>query len=262
MADPNEGRSSEKLPHFQGVPSTRPASDAEVIVRGMVPSQDQPSADLLGALVESLTEVSSAGYCGQTHIHKAAFIGQELLGVPFGLHWQLHHYGPFSRGVRPGLNRCEEEGTVATHVHPRGLRVMRPVDAPHIPLSIEFQEKLQLLARRLAPMTRDQLEKVATAAWVTRFPDGRDMTVQSRAAQVHKIKPHISTAVAAKAVVYLDDLVERARLELSSAQCPDPTLMRKLATSTSELYPLGGSLEVYRPRLRARIVIEELPRDS
>ncbi len=228
----------------------------------MQTSQYQPSTDLLGALVERFTGVSSGGYCGQTHIHKAAFIGQELLGMPFGLHWQLHHYGPFSRDVRPGLDLCEREGTVATQVHPKGLRITRPVDAPPIALPVEFQEKLQLLAQRLAPMTRDQLEKVATAAWVTRFPGGSDMSVQSRAALVHRLKPHISTAVAVKAVAYLDDLVNRAEPQASSAMCPDSALMRRLAAKTSGLYPSGASLDIYRPRLRARIVIEEVPRDS
>lgn len=227
----------------------------------MPKSQNQSGTDLLGALVESFTNINSGGYCGQTHIHKAAFIAQELLGVPFGLNWELYTYGPFSRGVRPGLDRCEQEGTVVTLAHPKGLRVTRPTNAPHISLPAEFREKVQLVARRLAPMDRNQLEKVATAAWVTRSVEGGDMSVQSRAAQVHDLKPHIDVRIAAKAVAYLDDLISQSGVQSLSAMPADPALMRRLAAETAELYPSGGSLDVYRPRLRARIVVEEIPNE-
>ncbi len=225
-------------------------------------SRSQPSTDLLAALVESFTNASSGGYCGQTHIHKAAFIAQELLGVPFGLEWELYTHGPFSRDVRPGLDHCQQTGTVATLVHPKGLRITRPADAPHAVLPAEFREKIQLVAQRLALMDRDQLEKVATAAWVTRFADGHGMDVQSRAVQVNELKPHIEIGIAAKAVTYLDDLVSRSGVRSSSSMRPDPTLMRRLAGKTAELYPSNGSLDVYRPRLRARIVVDDMPRDS
>jgi hypothetical protein len=110
-------------------------------------------------------------------------------------------------------------------------------------------------------MDRNQLEKVATAAWVTRSVEGGDMSVQSRAAQVHDLKPHIDVRIAAKAVAYLDDLISQSGVQSLSAMPADPALMRRLAAETAELYPSGGSLDVYRPRLRARIVVEEIPNE-
>jgi hypothetical protein len=230
------------------------ASDIGAILEVMSSSDRQRPDELLAALVESFATVSPGGFCGQTHVHKAAFIAQELLGVPLGLNWEMYTYGPFSRDVRPGLARCEQRGMVAVQKHPKGLRIKRPVGAPRVQLPLELREKVQLVARRLAPMDRDQLEKVATAAWVTRSNHERGMSVRARAAAVHEIKPHIDTDVAAKAVEYLDDLISRSTAGAGGVLRPDPELMRRLAARTAELYPPGGSLEVYRPGVNRRQV--------
>jgi len=225
-------------------------------------SSTQQQTELLAALVESFTEASSGGYCGQTHIHKAAFIAQELLGVPFGLKWEMYTYGPFSRDVRPGLARCEQEGMVVMQRHSNGLRIRRAAEAPPSSLPVEFRKKLQLVAQHLAPMDRGQLEKVATAAWVTRSTHGRGSGIESRAVEVHKLKPHIDTEIAEKAVSYVDDLISGSGVGLGTAALPDPVLMRQLAAKTAELYPSGGSLAAYRPGIRARVLIAEIPKGS
>ena len=140
--------------------------------------RERSSIRLLELLVEHLTTVSPSGFCGQTHVHKAAFIAQELLAVPFQFEWELYRYGPFSRDIRPSLEACELEGTVSLLDHPKGTRIVRPEDAPRAEVAAEFQSKLQLLAQRLAPMTRQQLEKVATAAWVSRLPHQRSASAR------------------------------------------------------------------------------------
>jgi hypothetical protein len=236
-----------------------PAEDVRSLahIRLVASGHEQPSVELLGLLVERLTAVSADGFCGQTHIHKAAFIAQELLDVPFGLSWELYRYGPFSRGVRPGLENCKERGTVALQEHPKGVRIVRPAEAPSSRAAAEFQSKLQLLAERLAPMTRPQLEKIATAAWVTRFPNRQPRSVQSRASEMHKLKPHIDVGTAARAVQYLDDFLDEIAKTANETDWPCPDLMRHLADVTRALHPPKGRLEVYRPRLRARTTIED-----
>jgi hypothetical protein len=212
----------------------------------MPESPEHPSVELLGTLVESLTAASRDGFCGQTHIHKAAFVAQELLGVPFGLRWELYRFGPFSREIRPALAVCEKRGAVAIQEHPKGLRVIRPADAPSSQISTEFQAKLQLLSERLAPMTRAQLEKVATAAWVTRS-NPRAKSVGLRAQELHRLKPHIDVHTALRVIRYLDDLLVDINHRTPGVPWPDPELMRRLAVKTRELYPSGSPLGVYWP---------------
>ncbi|MGN6276914.1 MAG: hypothetical protein ACTHNP_13440 [Solirubrobacterales bacterium] len=198
--------------------------------------------------MERLTAASEGGFCGQTHLHKAAFVAQEFLGVPFGLRWEIYRYGPFSREIRPVLAACEKKGTVAIQDHPRGPRVIRPPDAPPSRVSTEFQAKLQLLSERLAPMTRPQLEKVATAAWVTRS-NPHVKSIELRAQEMHRLKPHIDVHTGLRVVRYLDDLLAEINRRSPGAPWPEPELMRRLAEKTRELYPPGSSLGVYRPSM-------------
>ena len=55
---------------------------------------------------------------GGTHIQKAAYLLQELLGVPSGFKFVLYKHGPFSFELRDSLNRLEAWGGIQTEEQP------------------------------------------------------------------------------------------------------------------------------------------------
>jgi hypothetical protein len=167
------------------------------------------------ALVERLVRVDPK--CGETAVHKASFIGQVLLGLPFHLEWRLHKHGPWSPDLLPELERSHESGCLQITKRANGhLRFAVPGDDSRPTFSPETGKKLDLLAGRFAPMRLSQLEIAATAAWATRFSG--DQSIESRAAYMVKLKPHIDAATARRALEYLDSFLR----EVSNLKRPSP----------------------------------------
>ena len=102
----------------------------------------------------------------------------------------------------------------------------------------------------LAPMNRGELERIGTAAWVTRISHGEPGTVESRARRISSMKPHLDLVAATKAVEDLDSFLRGID---THAPWPDPERMKRLAAKTRELHPHLGSLNVHRPRVSIRI---------
>lgn len=163
------------------------------------------AADPFYEVVKAL--VAAAPRAGETLLQKGAFIAQDLLGFPVGLEFELYRHGPYSSGLIERAMRCEAEGKL--RVRPKttgnGYRfelISRRDSGPSHP-------DLQLLARKLSPMSLQQLEVFATAAWATKYPrDG--LSVVDRAHHVHSLKPHIDVDRAIAATVYLDDFLKDA----------------------------------------------------
>lgn len=163
--------------------------------------------DLLVDLVGRLVDFGP--YRDEIAIQKAAFIGQVLLGLPFELEWSLHTYGPYSRDIPRELRRCQETGRIRIRPDRRASRFEPCSAPPRSRPSPSVAAKIDLLAKRLAPMSFKQLEVVAMAAWATRF-SGED-SIAGRAAYVHKLKPHIGLDRAERGLRYLDAMVREAR---------------------------------------------------
>ena len=67
-----------------------------------------------------------------------------------------------------------------------------------------FGDRLDWIADRLGSRGVVELERLATALWVTREM-GDEALVQDRAEAVNELKPHVSVAAAAEAVQEIDD---------------------------------------------------------
>lgn len=168
-------------------------------------------------LVERLVTVSPR--CGETTVQKAAFIGQSVLGLAFGAEWRFHKHGPYSVGLRDELVRCAELGRIRiSSPGGRRMRFATGVGPTHPELTAGTEAKLDLLTRRIGPMSLSQLEVFSTAAWATRCA-GSGACVASRARRVHQKKPHINEDRASRAVDYLDELV-RELLEVPRSTVP------------------------------------------
>jgi len=168
-------------------------------------------AAVLGRVVERVAEKQS--FCGETLLQKSAYFLKELLGVPLSTPFRIYYYGPYSFDLHDRLNWMEALDVVRTEPHEWGAAYK--VGNRYAMLQRQFSKTLarydpaiDWVVRELAPMTVKQLEPVATALFLTR--QSPRASVESRAEQLHAIKPHVSVGAAMVAIRKVDQwLAER-----------------------------------------------------
>lgn len=168
-----------------------------------------------GALVTRLArELRAAGsWCGETHIQKAVYLLQELLGVPTGFLFVLYKHGPFSFELSDELTALRGDQLLTLEVQsPYGPRYARTpltdrLEEAYKPTVDQFEDHLRYVAQVIGNRTVGQLERLATALYVTRRTDlGHDGSVESRAECIHRLKPHVSVVAATEAIEEIDRL--------------------------------------------------------
>jgi hypothetical protein len=152
-------------------------------------------------------------WTGETHLQKATYLLRELCDVPFDFDFILYKHGPFSFELRDELGSMRADRLLEREVQP-------PPYGPRIVVSdrgLELEERfgrtmerygdaLDWVADRLGDRGVMELERLATALWVTReLPDGA--SVADRAAALTAVKPHVSNSDAAEAVREIDDML-------------------------------------------------------
>jgi hypothetical protein len=170
-------------------------------------------AALLTELADKLQNQGS--WCGETHIQKAAYFLVDLLRVPVGLGFILYKHGPFSFELRDELTAMRADGLL--ELRPR--EPYGPTLAPtpgsaafrkRYPVTLTtYQSQLDFVTRTLASKGVAELERLATALYVTRKSPGL-LTIDERAARIHEVKPHVSLDEAKVAVAEIDRLIEQA----------------------------------------------------
>ncbi|MGO8753348.1 MAG: hypothetical protein ACLQNE_46015 [Thermoguttaceae bacterium] len=160
-------------------------------------------------------ELRAAGsWCGETHIQKGVYLLQDLLGVPTDFLFVLYKHGPFSFDLSDELTALRGDQLLALEVQPppygpRYARTQRSdrLEEAYGPTVAAFQDDLRYVSRVIGDRTVAQLERLATALYVTRQTNfGHDGSVQSRAECIHRLKPHVPVAAAAEAVAEIDQL--------------------------------------------------------
>jgi hypothetical protein len=167
----------------------------------------------LAIVAELAARLRRAGsWCGETHIQKAVYLSQELLGVRTGFDFVLYKHGPFSFDLRDTLGQLRSEGVLSLEYrpHPYGPSFRVPEDQlqeieKRFPLTLKrFGNRLDFVAKQLGPFKVSQLEQLATALYVLReLPEAPK---RQRSARLRAIKPHVSEEDAAWAVGLVDDL--------------------------------------------------------
>src|SRR5687768_16813155 len=71
---------------------------------------------LLAVLTEKLRARDS--WAGETHLQKAVYFLQRMLGVPTGFKFTLYKYGPFSFGLRDKLTEMRSSGQLSMVIQP------------------------------------------------------------------------------------------------------------------------------------------------
>jgi hypothetical protein len=154
-------------------------------------------------------------WCGETHLQKAAFVLQELLGADIGYEFILYKHGPFSFEFRDDLALMRADGLLEMVVrHPEyGPSYLTTEFAndflKRFPKTLKtYKAQVKFIATRLAEKNVSELEKVATALFVYKRSNIRSRN--KRAQELVRLKPHISEQEAVLATEEVELLVKEA----------------------------------------------------
>jgi hypothetical protein len=173
-------------------------------------------------ILKLVTELRDAGsWCGETHVQKAAYLMQELMGVPTEYPFILYKHGPFSFDLSDELTsfRADLLLSLRPQQTPYGPRyAVTDLGQTHLQQYARTVARYEAAIRKTAEVIGDQpvgkLERLGTALYVTkRQKEHHDGSVDDRAVYLNKLKPHVPVNLAQKAVEEIDALI--AQLEES-----------------------------------------------
>jgi hypothetical protein len=152
-------------------------------------------------------------WSGETHLQKAAYLLHELGGVPFDFDFILYKHGPFSFELRDELGSMRADRLLEREIQPPpyGPRILvtdrgRELEGRFARTMTRYGASLDWVAERLGDRGVVELERLATALWVTREL-GESAGVDARAARLHQVKPHVGLVAAADAVREIDEIL-------------------------------------------------------
>lgn len=159
---------------------------------------------------------AQGSWSGETHIQKAAYLTHELFSVPFDFEFILYKHGPFSFELRDELGSMEADRLLERQPQPapygpRFLVTERGCDLEErlTQTMSRYAAGLDWTAEQLGSRGVAELERLATALWVTREDEAED--VEERAQALCEIKPHISREDAVAAIEEIDRMILEAR---------------------------------------------------
>lgn len=171
-------------------------------------------AALITKLVERLREKGS--WCGETHIQKAAFFLQDLMNVPLEFDFILYKHGPFSFDLRDELTSLRADELIFLEPQwPYGPRIAITDQSKNIQQLYsktmgKFKDHIVFVAEKLGSKGVADLERLATAFYVTQRAGGED-SVEERSKQLINLKPHVSLEAAKETVKEVDRIIEEAQ---------------------------------------------------
>ena len=166
---------------------------------------------VLAKLIEILRERGS--WCGETHVQKATFFLQELMGVPTEFNFILYKHGPFSFELRDQLTALRADGLVRLEAQFSGTKLVPTERATYVQSlyarTIEqYEPAIEFVAGRLGDKNAGELERLGTAYYVTTRVTGAGASVEERARRITALKPHVSPQQARLAVEAVEGLLE------------------------------------------------------
>jgi len=161
-------------------------------------------------LAISLKENGS--WAGETHLQKAGYFLSALLNVPLGVDFILYKHGPFSFELREMLTEMEAQGFISWKpMPPYGPSIEigelgGALRAGFGSLARTYQDQIAFIASQLGSRNVANLERVATALFVTK----EGYSGSSRVGRIRELKPHVEVALAEQAVKEFDEIAEQA----------------------------------------------------
>ena len=167
-------------------------------------------ASVLLNLVETLR--SKGSWASETHFQKATYFLQQLLRVPLEFEFILYKHGPFSFDLREDLSAMLGNSFLQWEPQPPFGPSLIPGPAGDVlkrqyPVQAEIFSRIEFVAEKLAPKRVVELERLATALFVTH--EGKANPTE-RAARICELKPHIQLQQAQQAVQEVDEIRQKA----------------------------------------------------
>jgi uncharacterized protein YwgA len=158
-------------------------------------------------LTELMVQLKDNGsWCGETHVQKATYFLQEVLGLETGFEYILYKHGPYSFDLAEELTSLRADYLMEfNHRSPGYGPSLVPTEISaklrsRFPKTIaSYKEQIGFIAKKFGSKGVAELEKLATALWVTRELGGNEDD-DERAERIHALKPHVSIADALEAV--------------------------------------------------------------
>jgi uncharacterized protein YwgA len=159
-------------------------------------------------LLSLINEMRAKGsWCGETHIQKATYLLQELLKVPLGFEFILYKHGPFSFDLSDEITAMRADSLLQYQPRePYGPGLFPTEESQEFlaqyPKTLKnYANKIQFVAERVGTLGVADLERLATALYITFNENGLDV---SRAERITQLKPHIRIDEARDAVRNVD----------------------------------------------------------
>ncbi len=159
----------------------------------------------------------NGSWCGETHIQKSLYFLQELTDVPLNFDFILYKHGPFSFDLRDELASMQADRmlklqsrpypygpSLATTEASQTLRERFPVTLR------KYSQQIEFIAKKLGGLCVAELERVATALYVTKTD--ADARLQKRAERICELKPHVAPEKAREAVDMLDKMTAELKV--------------------------------------------------
>ena len=174
-------------------------------------------ADRSAIVLELASQLRSHGsWAGETHVQKAAYLMQELLGVPADFRFVLYKHGPFSFDLRDFLNRMDTWGFIRfeEQPYPYGPKITEGELSPSLRRQSEapslYAKQIEFVAKQLRSCNVSDLERIATALFIER---DSSVPAEKRAERLVTLKPHISPTDAPRAFERLAEIRRAAANE-------------------------------------------------
>lgn len=167
-------------------------------------------------LTELMDQLKASGsWCGETHVQKATYFLQEVLGVETGFEYILYKHGPYSFDLAEELTSLRADFLMEFNHRSPGYGPTLVATETSKELRSRFPKtvsthtpKVKFIADTFGTKGVADLEKMATALWVTReLPEASE---NKRARRINELKPHVSVADALAAVKEFDEIAEQA----------------------------------------------------
>ena len=169
------------------------------------------------AILIALTRQLDAhgSWTGETHIQKSAYLLHALTNVPFDFDFILYKHGPFSFELRDELASMRADRLLERQPQPApyGPRIVATDRGRELeerfPRAMErYGPMLNWIAEQVGPMNVLELERLATALWITRQHPGTDP--EWRATELSQVKPHVNRDAALAAVREIDRMLDQS----------------------------------------------------
>lgn len=177
-------------------------------------------AVLLARLIEELRAENS--WCGETHVQKATYIAQSVVGIEMGFEFILYKHGPFSFDLRDELTALRADRLVELELKwPYGPRIaatdrISRIQKYHPKTLRKYEGKIRFVADVLGSKDVVDLERLGTAFFVSRLSGVKNARDDEIAGRICRLKRHISSEEAIAALQQARKIEAEARKEFPS----------------------------------------------